>query len=227
LAVLAGLVVAGKERGFMGKRAKFVVIEGVDHVGKTTQLDRIEAYLRSHGVDLARYREPGGTKLGERIRELLLDKGMGVMSVKAEILLFFAARAQLIERQIEPALDSGQTVVLDRYYFSSAAYQGIDLYGSNWTLNLAQEWLRLPEPDLVIYLDGDPEVLVRRAGAEQDRIEERGVEFQKRVRQAYQAMVDHRQDLFRTVNAERSIEEVWKDVERILESEVLGQVVRG
>lgn len=205
----------------MSKKARFVVFEGVDHCGKTTALDRAEAFLRPH-VAVVRYREPGGTKIGERIRELLLDKEHGKMAAKAELLLFFAARVQLLEQEILPALKAGMTVILDRYYFSSAAYQGVDLLGPNWVLNFAEDWLRLPEPDLVVYLDGDPEVLAKRAHGEPDRIEAKGVAYQKKVRAAFVAMADHHSDLFETVNAERSVEEAWADIQKILESKVLG-----
>lgn len=211
----------------MTKKARFVVFEGVDLAGKGTMLDRAETFLRLHGADLVRYREPGGTKVGERIREILLDKTLGVVTSRCELALFVAARAQLLDTQVLPALRTGQVVILDRYYFSSAAYQGPFVGGVNHAINLNEDWFRFPEPDLVVYLDGDPEVLARRARGEKDRIEEKGLEFQKQVRDAYLKMADHRRDLFVTVNAERPIEDVWKDVQKILEDRVLEEVVRG
>lgn len=211
----------------MSKKAKFVVFEGVDHCGKTTALDRAETFLRLHGVDLVRYREPGGTPIGERIRELLLDKGHNEMTAKTELMLFFAARTQLLEQEILPALKAGMTVLCDRYYFSSAAYQGTQLYGPNWVLNFAEDWLRLLEPDLVIYLDGDPEILAKRAHGQPDRIEAKGVAYQKKVRAAFVAMADHHSDLFETVNAERSVEEGWADIQKILEARVLEEIHHG
>ncbi len=211
----------------MSKKARFVVVEGVDFSGKGTQLDKIETFLRLHGVDLVRFREPGGTKIGEKIRELLLDKANLEMTAKTELLLFFASRMQLLEQEVMPALKAGRVVLCDRYYYSSAAYQGRQIYGANWVLALAEEWLRLPEPDLVIYLDGDPGILASRARAELDRMEAKGVEFQRGVRFSYVSMADHRRDLFETVNAERPIEDVWKDVEKILNERVLEEVVRG
>jgi dTMP kinase len=217
---------AWKERG-MSKKARFIVIEGVDHSGKTTALDRTETFLRLRGVDLVRFREPGGTPIGERIRELLLDKEHGRMTAKTELLLFFAARTQLLEQEVLPALKAGLVVLLDRYYYSSAAYQGVDLLGPNWVLNFAEDWLRLPEPDLVVYLDGDPELLAQRAHGMPDRIEARGIQYQKKVRQAFLSIADHRSDLFETVNAEQSVEEGWADIQKILETRVLEEVVRG
>lgn len=206
----------------MGKRAKFIVFEGVDHCGKTTQLDRTEVHLRLNGLDVARFREPGGTKIGEGIRSMLLDKEHTKLTAKTELMLFFASRVQLLEEEILPALRAGRTVLADRYYYSSAAYQGTFLYGANWVLNFAEEWLRLPEPDLVVYLDGDPEILAKRVqGRELDRIEGKGLAYQKKVREAFLSMADYRDDLFRTISCERQIDVVWEDIKKVLEEHVL------
>lgn len=199
-----------------------IVFEGVDFCGKTTQLDYAEAYLKSKGKNVVRYREPGGTAAGEKIRQVLLDITQTAMKPKTEVLLFFAARMQLLEEQILPAIKAGKTALLDRYYYSTAAYQGsvMDGYGPGWVTALAEDWLRLPEPDLVIYLDGDPEKLAPRKVGEKDRIEARGVEYQKKVRSTYLMLADHRQEMFRVVNAERSVEEVRREIEAILDREV-------
>lgn len=194
-------------------RSKFIVFEGLDHVGKTTQLDKAEEYLKSKGISVLRFREPGGTDAGEEIRELLLKKRAIDLHPKTELMLFFAARFQLLETRILPALREGKAVLLDRYYYSTAAYQGPLIYGSNWVLNMAEEWLRLTEPDLVIYLDGDPELLAHRAAhGEADRIEAKGIHYQNQVRQAYLGMAERRSDLFATIDAARSIENVWNSV---------------
>ncbi len=199
----------------MGERGKFVVFEGVDHCGKTSQIDRAEALLREREIPCLRLREPGGTLVGERIREVLLDKKL-VISPRAELMLFFASRFQLCETVIEPALQDGMTVLLDRYYYSSAAYQGPFSYGSQWVLNMAEAWLRLRQPDLVIYLDGRPEVLAARAHGEGDRIEAKGLDYQKLVRQAYQDMAAARSNLFVTIDAEVPIDRVWVEVKKAL-----------
>jgi dTMP kinase len=196
----------------MNRRTKFIVFEGLDHVGKTTQIDKAEAYLKSKGVSVLRLREPGGTEAGEEIRELLLKKRDVDLHPKAELMLFFAARFQLLETRILPAIREGKAVLLDRYYYSTAAYQGPFIYGSNWVLNMAEEWLRLTEPDLVVYLDGDPELLAKRAHGEADRIEAKGLHYQQQVRQAYLGMAERRPDLFATINAAKSIEEVWDSI---------------
>lgn len=204
------------------KNGKLIVFEGVDFCGKTTQLDFAEAYLKGKGLDVLRLREPGGTATGERIRELLLDKTQVEMKPKTELLLFFASRVQLLEEKVLPALKAGRTVLLDRYYYSSAAYQGPFLENepgnSNkaaWVISFAEEWMKLPRPDLVIYLDGDPNRLAPRKTGEKDRFEERGTEFQEKVRAAYLS-ISQRQDCFCVVNAERPIEAVRKVIEETL-----------
>jgi len=202
---------------------KLIVFEGVDFCGKTTQLDFAEAFLKEKGLEVVRFREPGGTRTGERIRELLLDKGQVEMRPKTEVLLFFASRVQLIEEKVMPAIRAGMTVLLDRYYYSSMAYQGPFLndipgeyfFKPGWVRSLAENWLRLQKPDLVIYLDGRPEKLAPRKTGEKDRFEERGIEFQEKVRAAYLAMADEI-GAFRIVSAEQPIEEVRREIELIL-----------
>ena len=205
-----------------GMRKNLIVFEGVDFCGKTTQIQYAEAFLKSKGRDVVRYREPGGTAAGEKIREVLLDITQSAMKPKTEVLLFFAARMQLLEEQVLPAIKTGKTAILDRYYYSTAAYQGsvMDGYGPGWVTALAEDWLRLPEPDLVIYLDGDPEKLAPRKTGEKDRIEARGLDYQKKVRATYLALADYRRHIFNVVNAERPVEEVRKEIEAILEREV-------
>jgi dTMP kinase len=142
-------------------KKSFIVFEGVDFCGKTTQINHAETFLKSKGRDVVRFREPGGTVTGEKIRTMLLEKEKEEIRPKAELLLFFASRVQLLDEKVMPAIKAGKTALLDRYYYSTAAYQGPFLlgYGSGWVTAFAEDWLRLPEPDLVIYLDGDPEKL--------------------------------------------------------------------
>lgn len=211
-------------------KRQFIVFEGLDHVGKTTQLDKAETYLRLQGADVVRFREPGGTEVGERIRSILLEERKDGVDLhpKTELMLFFASRVQLLYTKIIPSLKEGKTVLLDRYYYSSAAYQGPFLHeigtrGSQWVLNMAEEWLRLLDPDRVIYLDGDPELLAKRAaGGTADRIEAKGIQYQRTVRTAYLEMVDHRPFLFGRVDAMRSVDEVWSDVQKVLDEAIHG-----
>lgn len=199
---------------------KFIVFEGVDHSGKTTQIDLAEKWLTSRGHNVLRFREPGGTPAGERIREVLLDKALSVVPL-CEMLLFMASRVQLLEQKIEPALSSGHVILLDRYWFSTFAYQGIAGHlGGNRVTDLVF-LLGLRRPDLVVMLDGDPERLSSRHLGARDRIEAKGLEYQREVRDGYQrlALMRDVKDLFRVVNAEGSVEEVHAAVAAVLSKE--------
>lgn len=196
---------------------KFIVFEGVDHSGKTTQLDLAEAFLKSDGRKFVRFREPGGTDIGERIRELLLDKAFVRMTARTEVMLFFASRVQLLDEKIIPALVGGTTVLLDRYYYSTAAYQGPFMDGgAGKILELAEKWFGLRRPDRVVYLDGDPVDLAVRKKGENDRIESKGIRYQLDVREAYLSMADRYRDIFRRIDAARQVDEVARDVESAL-----------
>lgn len=194
---------------------KFVVFEGVDHCGKTTQIDLAEKWLIGHGYDVLRLREPGGTEVGERIRDVLLDKALSIVPL-SEMLLFMASRVQLLEQKIIPALSNGRVVLLDRYWFSTYAYQGIagDLGGTRVSHQVSL--LNLRRPDLVIMLDGDPERLASRHRGAADRIEEKGLEYQRAVRIGYKALARDMKDLFRVVDAEGSVEDVHATIVNVL-----------
>jgi len=186
---------------------RFVVFEGVDHCGKTTQIDLAEKWLVARGYSVVRFREPGGTEAGERIRDALLDKKLSITPL-CEMLLFMASRVQLLEQKIVPTLNNGQVVLLDRYWFSTYAYQGFagDL-GTNRVTDQVNI-LGLRKPDLVIMLDGDPERLASRHHGASDRIEAKGLKYQQDVRIGYQALVREMKDIFRVIDAEKSVDEV-------------------
>ena len=186
---------------------KFIVFEGVDHCGKTTQIDLAEKWLKARGHDVLRFREPGGTDVGERIREVLLDKKLSIDPV-SEMLLFMASRVQLLEQKILPALNSGHVVLLDRYWFSTYAYQGFAGELGTATVIDQVTLLKLARPDLVVMLDGDPERLASRHSGASDRIEAKGLEYQRAVRIGYQILISSMKDIFRAVDAEKSMEDV-------------------
>lgn len=177
------------------RRGRFWVIEGMDGAGKSTQAARLaDALRRSGGAPLA-LREPGSTALGERIRGLLLQRDplRDRWNPRAEALLFFAARVELLEREIAPALAAGRDVICERFTASTLAYQGQTDAEAEFVLAL--ERVCVPEhlqPDRVLILDLPPEESHRRAlaaaaarGTGPDAIEARGVEFQRRVRAGY------------------------------------------
>jgi dTMP kinase len=163
----------------------FVTFEGIDGSGKTTQAELLADELRGEGREVVATREPGGTALGERIRELLLGDGDG-MSPWAEATLFAAARAQLVDEVIRPALADGAEVVCDRYVDSSLAYQGLARgLGVERVLELNLHATRGLLPDRTFLVALDPAEARRRSAGEPDRIEQEGLEFQASVDRAY------------------------------------------
>ncbi len=166
----------------------FVTFEGIDGSGKSTQADLLAEALRAEGRKVVATREPGGTELGERIRGLLLEQDAEI-SPWAETALFAAARAQLVEQVIYPALQDGADVVCDRYLDSSLAYQGLARgLGVERVLELNLHFTRGLLPDRTFLVVLDPEEALRRAGGERDRIEGEGVELQAAVERAYEEL---------------------------------------
>jgi dTMP kinase len=165
----------------------FVTFEGLDGSGTTTQAELLRAHLEEAGRDVVGTREPGGTELGEKVRELVL--GGPEMSPWAEAALFAAARAELVSEVIGPALERGADVVCDRYLDSSLAYQGIARgLGVDRVLALNIDAIRGILPDVTFLLLVDPEEAARRSGAPSDRIESEGEEFLRSVDKAYREL---------------------------------------
>jgi dTMP kinase len=192
----------------------FVSLEGVDGSGKSTQAKLLAEAL---GPDTLLIREPGGTGAAERIRELLADPDLEIDSF-AELLLFSAARADLVSRVIRPAAEAGRHIVADRFADSSVAYQGgARGLGTSHVLSLTDTVIDGLWPDLTVLLRVDPEVGLGRAGGE-DRFESEGVELQRAVAEAYEEIAIIASDRVVAVDASGSVEEVH---ERVLE------VVRG
>lgn len=166
-------------------RGRFITLEGIDGAGKSTQVALLKEFVAERWGGGVFTREPGGTPLSERIRQLLLDPAWGELAGQTEILLYSAARAQLVSEVIQPALARGLLVVCERYVDSTLAYQGYglgyDLEQINAVNALATSGLW---PDVTFLLDIDPVEGLRRAGRS-DRIERRGLEFHRRVREGY------------------------------------------
>jgi dTMP kinase len=202
-------------------RGKFITLEGGEGVGKTTNLVFIKDYLEQHDIPVVVTREPGGTKLAEKIRQLLLDKKSEAISEQAELLMMFAARAQHIKHVIEPALAQGKWVLCDRFTDATYAYQG---GGRNMKIsviegleNLVQGNLR---PDLTLLLDAPVEVGIERAGKRGafDRFESEQVSFFENVRRAYLLQAELHPERIKIVKANQPLVEVQRaigDVMRI------------
>lgn len=170
-------------------RGRFVVLEGVDGSGKTTQAQRLTAWLEAGGRRPLHLREPGATPTGERLRELLLARERAPMDPRTEALLFFAARCELLHAQVEPARAAGRTVLCERFTPSTLAYQGHGEALASFVLALDELVVPAPlQPDLVLILDlPAPESLARAAGrGPADGFEARGLAFLERVRRGYQ-----------------------------------------
>ena len=182
----------------------FISLEGVDGSGKSTQAKLLAETL---GPETLLIREPGGTEAAERIRELLADPALQ-LDPFAELLLFSAARADLLARVVRPTLEAGGTVVADRFADSSVAYQGgARGLGTSHVLSLVDTTIDGLWPDLTLYLRIDPEVGLGRAGGE-DRFEAAGVELQRAVAEAYDEIAQIASDRVVVVDADGSVEEV-------------------
>jgi len=191
-------------------RGRFLVFDGPDGSGKSTQMARFIAHCREHAVSVTDVREPGGTPIGEEIRRVLLDPANGEMTVHCEMLLYMASRAQLVSERIEPALQRGELVLSDRFVSSTLAYQGTAGGLSEAEIRaVAEVAVRGRMPDLVVIFDVDEITSARRLSPLLDRMEQKGLDFHKRVRRGYlmQAERDPRRHL--VVDASREPDAVW------------------
>lgn len=205
----------------MSSRGLFITVEGIDGCGKSTQATLIAAALEAAGRDVLRLREPGGVKISEQIREILLDPANAEMGDVCELLLYEAARAQLVHQVIRPALAVGKTVVCDRFCDSTTAYQafadGLDRGMVSQANELAVDGCR---PDLTLVFDLPVEdALRRRSGREaEDRLELKGLEFQERVAAGFRAVAADEPDRVKLIDAGGSIAEVFSGVAAELRS---------
>lgn len=199
----------------MSARGLFVTVEGGEGVGKSTNLEFLKDFLCENGVDVITSREPGGTPLGEEIRELLLRERSGKVYAMTELLLMFAARAQHIQEIIEPSLAVGQWVLCDRFTDATYAYQcggrGIEWSSVRTLEELVQRGLR---PDYTLLLDVSVSIGMTRARgrADLDRIEQEDLDFFERVRASYLKLAQNSSGRYRIINAGRPLEEVQQDL---------------
>ena len=202
-------------------RGLFITFEGIDGCGKSTQIKLLSDHLGSTGNEVVLLREPGGTVVGEKIRNVLLDKKNDGMDPVCELLLFEAARAQIVRELIRPALDDGKIVICDRFFDSTYAYQGYARElgaGMVKLLNLtATSGL---EPDITFLLDIDPEEALKRRGIRgdgDDRMEALGIGFQQKVRQGYLELAGSFDRVFK-VEASGTPEEIFSVIRDKTES---------
>jgi dTMP kinase len=199
----------------------FITFEGIDHCGKTTQIRALAAWLKARSIAFVLVREPGGTAISEKIRDLLLDARHHEMHAVTELLLFSSARAQLVREMIIPSLRNGITVIADRFFDSSTAYQGygrgIDIAGIEHLNSMAADQL---SPDLTFFLDISVNESLRRraaAGTVADRMENAEREFHERVRQGYHSLAERHAERFMTIRGDRPVDAITHDITTIVE----------
>jgi len=191
----------------------FIVVEGIDGSGKSTMVSHVANELRRRGRQVLRTREPGGTAISEQIRALLLDAKNFAMVPFTELFLYMASRAQLVDEVIRPSLAKGIDVVCDRYYYSTAAYQGAaGKVGIDTVIAVAERIAKFQKPDVVVLLDLDPELARSRDGIRNDRVENKGLEYQKKVRAGFLKLARRDRKRVKVINASRPAEQVYADV---------------
>jgi len=208
------------------KHGLFITLEGIDGTGKSTQLRLLVQYLKKRGLTVRATREPGGTKVGERIRNILLDSTTTRLAPLAELALMYAARAQHLQEVIRPALAKGQIVVSDRYNDASLAYQG---YGRKLGVATVRAFDRIvcagTQPDLTLVLDLVPRLSLQRAQgrqserkSNQERFELQGLRFHKRVRTGYLAIARKEARRVKVVHASGPVAEVQAEIRKLVDT---------
>ncbi|QNU67177.1 dTMP kinase [Ruminiclostridium herbifermentans] len=203
------------------KNGKFITFEGTDGSGKTTQIKLLEEYLKNKGYEVVLSREPGGTKVSELIRDLILDPANTEIDPLTEMILYAASRAQHIAQIIKPSIEAGKIVICDRFVDSSYAYQG---FGRGIDLRLIADVNRVAidgiSPDITFFLDIDPETAIKRrinaTGA--DRIEQEKLDFHKRVYEGYKKMSLLFPDRIMTIDAEKPMDEISSQINEYIDT---------
>jgi dTMP kinase len=209
----------------MARRGLFITFEGMDGSGKTTQLRRLADHLRGKGRAVLETAEPGGTAIGRKIRQILLDAGNQELSPTAELLLYFASRAQNVDETILPALDRGEIVLADRFTDSTLVYQGCGRgLGAETVRALDRIACRGLRPDLTLLLDIGPETSLARARdrniaetSAETRMDEQSAEFHRKVYEAYRALATSEPERIRCIPATGEVDEVERAVWEVVQ----------
>ena len=201
----------------------FIVFEGIDASGKSTLIQLLSKKLKEHGISVLETKEPGGTKIGSRIRKLLLDKNNSELNPLSETLLYYADRKQNIEELIKKGLEQGQWVLSDRYWASTSAYQcggrGID---EDFVEGLRRKICQNCEPDLWVLLDSKVDLSLKRLSSKnRDRLEAEPQTFHQRVRNYYLKLSKKEPSQWLVLDADQSSEELLKKVWRELQNKKL------
>jgi len=202
------------------KKGIFITVEGTDGSGKTTQINFIKKYMEEKGYSVVLTREPGGTRIGEKIRTIILDPENKEMDYITEMLLYASARAQIISELVKPAIDEGKVVICDRYVDSSYAYQG---YGRGIDVDLITKINNIATrgmmPDITFWFDISPEAALKRrkTSSSPDRIEREKLDFYNRVYNGYSVLANMYPERIKRIDAARDIEQVSMDVKTWLD----------
>jgi dTMP kinase len=201
------------------KKGFFITLEGIEGAGKSTMVNFIEDFLIKSGHDVIKTREPGGTKIGEQIREVLLKNENNNLTADAELLLMFAARAQHMSKVITPALSSGKTILCDRFIDASYAYQGGGRGIDTSRINLLEKWMQSNlTPDLTLLFDLNVSVGMARTKkrSKADRFEKEESIFFEKVRACYLKRAEDEPNRFRIINSELPLQKVEDEITTIL-----------
>lgn len=202
-------------------QGKFIVFEGSDGSGKTTILKNVKKYLDDNNIDYVLTREPGGTKISEKIRDLVLSNENKEMGDRTEALLYAASRAQHVKEIIKPNLEKGRLVISDRFVMSSLAYQGYGRQlGADQVKMINDFAIDSTKPDYTIFFNVDPITVLerKRANVEADRLENEEESYHQRVYNGYQDLLDDESLNLIVIDASKSIEEVTKaTIEKLIE----------
>lgn len=199
----------------------FITLEGTDGSGKTTQINKLKKYFSEKGYNVVCTREPGSTPIGEKIREIIIDKNNSEMSDITEALLYAAARAQLVDEVIEPVLEDGGIVISDRFLDSSIVYQGFARgMGGNFIRNINKAGVKSLEPDITFLLKLKPEDSIARKSkqAELDRLEAEKDTFHQRVFDGYIRLAKRNKERIKIIDALKTEEVIYKEMIQYIES---------
>lgn len=205
-------------------RGLFITFEGTDGTGKSTQIEFAREYFESRGFNVLMSREPGGTSISEKLRDILLDKANGEMSPVTEMMIYAASRAQLVSEVIIPAVNDGTVVICDRFVDSSVAYQAFGRGLGDMVAEVNSYATTGLAPDITFFMDIDPEVgRSRIVGGELDRLEQEKSDFFRRVYDGYKSIAASDPGRVKTIDASGTIEEVRAAIEVHLD-EITGRM---
>ncbi len=204
----------------MNKKGFLITFEGIDGCGKSVQARRSFRFLQNRGFDVVLLREPGSTPVAERLRRILLDKKLSIPDI-TELLLYEAARSELVDKVIRPALRRGKIVLLDRFYDSTTAYQG---YGRGLEINMVRSLHKIATggiiPDLTIVFNVDLKTAFARRSKDPDRLESQAAAFHERVRRGFLEIARRERSRVKVMDGTQSIRQVFREVRKLLEQKL-------